>query len=144
MERQMDSLTHPHYYFTSLPYKGMKPSALKSYMLRIAFLSSCANPKCDAPDWSLALCVFVFETTVTILGNCGNPSIGYFVHYVQNLSFGQAWCSRLASFKREKIGYFPQIFCPRIGVSLSMTEIGTKSLSLFLGILCLISKFRKK
>ena len=79
----------------------MKPSALKSYMLRIAFLSSCANPKCDAPDWSLALCVYVFETTVTTVGNCGNPSIGYFVHHVQNLSFGRAWCSRLASFKRE-------------------------------------------
>jgi len=40
----MNSLTHPHYHFTSLPCKGMKPIALKSYMLRIAFLSSCANP----------------------------------------------------------------------------------------------------
>jgi len=84
----MNSLTHPHYHFTSLRYKGMKPSALKSYMLSIAFLSSFTNPKCDAPDWSLACCVYVFETTAIILGNCGNPSIGYFVHYVQNLSFG--------------------------------------------------------
>jgi len=111
----MNSLTHPHYHFISLPCKGMKPSALKSYMLRIAFLSSCANPKFDAPDWSLALCVYLFETTVTILGNYGNPSIGYFVHYVQNLSFCQAWCSRLASFQRENQLLSPDFSVQELG-----------------------------
>jgi len=51
---------------------------------------------------------------------------------------------KISFFQERKSVTFPRFFCPRTGFSLSMTEIGSKSLSLFLGILCLISKFRKK